>query len=336
MTEIDLPQYVKLFGNVDFREGDSARSVYSPAAYLVDLLQLKDDKKAGIEIDPTTSLEQRRKDIISSLLLNKENTFDLLPYLDIVNEVLESKIEASTQEDAYDVLKNAHFHLDLPFNLQHERIQLYLEALGIAPEQLHKAFARKVNYDFIASEFLGLSNESVNIITQSTRGEALAACYGQHLPLPGWIPVSLFLETTGLSRAELKELLFAALDEKEILDQRQSDLFYNQGLDGFATYNDSEREIIWSSGNYYEEGGAIPEAWYDRIHRLIRLAKKTGLSITDAEHVVRNCCDYQLNKESLKIIASIKYIAHNFDIPIDEASALLGPLTYLGRGNSER
>ncbi|MDH5233004.1 MAG: hemopexin repeat-containing protein, partial [Gammaproteobacteria bacterium] len=58
--------------------------------------------------------------------------------------------------------------------------------------------------------------------------------------------------------------------------------------------------------------------------------------ITDAEHVVRNCCDYQLNKESLKIIASIKYIAHNFDIPIDEASALLGPLTYLGRGNSER
>ena len=37
-----LPSYTDLFGDIDRAEGLEARSVLSPAAYLVDLLQLKD------------------------------------------------------------------------------------------------------------------------------------------------------------------------------------------------------------------------------------------------------------------------------------------------------
>jgi len=39
-----LPSYERLFGEIDFQKGDDARSVYSPAAYLADLLQLIDDE----------------------------------------------------------------------------------------------------------------------------------------------------------------------------------------------------------------------------------------------------------------------------------------------------
>lgn len=35
-----LPSYEQLFGELGFWEGDEARSVHSPAAYLVDLLRL--------------------------------------------------------------------------------------------------------------------------------------------------------------------------------------------------------------------------------------------------------------------------------------------------------
>lgn len=34
------PSYEQLFGELDFREEDQARSVYSPGAYLVELLDL--------------------------------------------------------------------------------------------------------------------------------------------------------------------------------------------------------------------------------------------------------------------------------------------------------
>ncbi|WP_293119640.1 hypothetical protein [Moorena sp. SIO4G3] len=37
-----LPSYERIFGEIDFQKGNEARSVYSPAAYLADLLQLLD------------------------------------------------------------------------------------------------------------------------------------------------------------------------------------------------------------------------------------------------------------------------------------------------------
>ncbi len=35
-----IPTWKELFGTLDYSEADSGRSVYSPAAYLADLLQL--------------------------------------------------------------------------------------------------------------------------------------------------------------------------------------------------------------------------------------------------------------------------------------------------------
>ena len=87
----DFPSYIELFGELDFKKGDEARSVYSPAAYLADLLKLLDDNFDNPEI------EKRRADI-KEILLNAENTFSLIPYLDIVNELLENKIEGDAYE----------------------------------------------------------------------------------------------------------------------------------------------------------------------------------------------------------------------------------------------
>jgi hypothetical protein len=42
-SEKNLPSYEQLFSNLNFKVGDEARSVYSPAAYLTDLIQLLQD-----------------------------------------------------------------------------------------------------------------------------------------------------------------------------------------------------------------------------------------------------------------------------------------------------
>ena len=59
-----IPNYSQLFGAPDVCECEHCRSVYSPAAYLVDLLQfLKKSKKNGAGKSPLDIINERRPDI---------------------------------------------------------------------------------------------------------------------------------------------------------------------------------------------------------------------------------------------------------------------------------
>src|SRR5207248_10495351 len=104
------PSMAELFGSLDFCECEECRSVLSPAAYLVDLLQYINPKAlvwdpftadwngkhpkhfaAAFAADydkPFDQLDRRRPDL-KSLPLTCENTNTALPYIDIVNEILE-------------------------------------------------------------------------------------------------------------------------------------------------------------------------------------------------------------------------------------------------------
>lgn len=96
----DLPiNFETLFGSVDLCECDHCNSVYSPAAYLVELFQYlrnnnldpddDDTGDLGIAGTPLKKLFKRRPDL-GHLQLTCENTNTLIPYVDLVNEVMES------------------------------------------------------------------------------------------------------------------------------------------------------------------------------------------------------------------------------------------------------
>ena len=104
-----LPSYTDLFGRLDLCDCDQCRSVYSPAAYLVDLLQfLRNSKqnKAGLTpLDvligpaqtttyegPPPPLPDARRPDLQYIKLTCENTNRTMPYVDLVNEVLESYV----------------------------------------------------------------------------------------------------------------------------------------------------------------------------------------------------------------------------------------------------
>jgi DNA-binding transcriptional MerR regulator len=102
-----------LFGSMDFCECDDCLSVYSPASYFVELLQFLRNNDLGPDpatVDPATvdpypnnnknihagivgtPLEKlfcRRPDL-GCLELTCENTFTVLPYIDLCNEIMES------------------------------------------------------------------------------------------------------------------------------------------------------------------------------------------------------------------------------------------------------
>ena len=78
----ELPSsYTTLFGPIDHAEGNEARSVLSPAAYLVDLLQLRDSLVSGWD-----DYHVRRPDV-RQIHLDQASTFTEIPFLDVANLV---------------------------------------------------------------------------------------------------------------------------------------------------------------------------------------------------------------------------------------------------------
>jgi peptidoglycan hydrolase-like protein with peptidoglycan-binding domain len=166
----EYPTMESLFGSLDFCECEHCRSVLSPAAYLVDLLRFVDPPTQDWEhtlsdwrhkhnereytgpdynfLKPYDALIQRRPDL-PHLPLTCENTNTALPYIDLVNEILEyfvanTRLDANAAHDtgeatsaelmaepyniipkAYDTLKGARYPLTLPFDLWLETVRRF-------------------------------------------------------------------------------------------------------------------------------------------------------------------------------------------------------------------
>ena len=164
-----FPTMESLFGSMDFCECEHCRSVLSPAAYLVDLLQFVDaepevwgnflarwkDNHNGQDYTakykkPYDALIERRPDL-PYIPLTCENTNTALPYIDLVNEILEyyvahDKLEAAAAHDtgdattpellaepqniireAYDKVREARYPLTLPFDLWIETVRAFCD-----------------------------------------------------------------------------------------------------------------------------------------------------------------------------------------------------------------
>jgi Tc toxin complex TcA C-terminal TcB-binding domain/Neuraminidase-like domain/Salmonella virulence plasmid 28.1kDa A protein len=84
------PSLATLFGSQDYCATDDCASILSPAAYLCDLLLWLRNHKSS-SLTALDVLDTRRPDI-RHLLLNCSNTDTELPYIDLVNELLEDMV----------------------------------------------------------------------------------------------------------------------------------------------------------------------------------------------------------------------------------------------------
>jgi hypothetical protein len=91
-TQGHLPSYEELFGSLDFQTVPTDRSIFSPAAYLMDLLHFRQltIQDRGQDVAADFKLETRRPDL-NRILLDAKQTETLVPKLEIVNLVLEEQ-----------------------------------------------------------------------------------------------------------------------------------------------------------------------------------------------------------------------------------------------------
>ena len=191
-----------LFGSLDTCGCDGCESLLSPSAYLVDLLHYLDKTATASGANPQTILFGRRPDL-QCLPLTCENTETALPYIDVVNELLEYFVASNLSIDgfegfdtgdevtsaeliaaprnvddhAYAALQGAFFPAPLPFNRPLALLREHMAALGVsipdAMELLRKDDAASAtlpaNSDYgwtdILTERLGLSRDEMRIFT---------------------------------------------------------------------------------------------------------------------------------------------------------------------------
>jgi|GEM_PF-2546508 len=330
-----LPSYDALFG-IDFKEGEAARSVYSPAAYLADLLQLIDDHFA------TADLDIRRSDL-KEILLDGEHTFSEIPYLDVVTEVLENKVLGSP----YVTLKEAKYPFNLPFNLHEERTQLYLDRFEVKGEEVYQLFAVHPESGAIARLSLGLAPEMESVLVpdhEPTEPEIAGFYY--HQTTAALSNVSTFLKTTGITGLELRELLFQNLSHREqeaqqsLSPQEQQDqasvsrtAFIHDGLNGYVSLDlsDEQERLQWQG-----QDDAIPSVWFSRVNRLLRLSRETALSLSDLDLILRSCCQNLLDRQALQYISVIKKIATTYDLAIAVVCSFFSDINIDGHSNEDR
>ncbi len=195
-----FPTWNSLFGRSDLCDCPHCRSVYSPAAYLTDLLHYlaPTEPPLGYTLDtvPLDFLRRRRPDL-EQLLLTCENTNTTLPYVDLVNEVLESYVDRgaavvnntskgateeslsvhreygapfveSISDNAYSQVAAAVYPFTLPFDRNLEVVRSFLGHLGSSRFEAMRTFRRADWREAEATESLGLSPTDRAIFRERT------------------------------------------------------------------------------------------------------------------------------------------------------------------------
>ena len=350
----NIPNYAGLFGNINFKKGDDARSVYSPAAYLSDLLQMLDD-----EFDPDSiDFDERRGDI-KDIDLDAENTTTLIPYLDIVNEVLEKRV-GRTSDGAYTALEESVYPFNMPFSLENEQIKNHLHHLGISAHELRRLFAKETDYHTVAREYLGLSTVELERLMETEADtvteDAIAQLYGYTggSVISELSAVATFMEATALQAHEMHELLYqklyveptnhtvAEVGREHLVVEAGREYFYiNTGISnraGYVALSDDETSLKWYSVSD-ASNTSVPLAWFARTSRFVRLAKKIGLSFIELDHILRYCCKVNgvstINADTLVYIAQVIYIHKTLEQPIDTVVAVLSEISFTGKTNEK-
>lgn len=258
----DLASYQDYFGDLDYCDCSECKSIFGAAAYLVDLLRIIDKgiTQANESIEDGLHFFDRRPDI-KAIELTCENTNSLVPYLQIVNNllsiILTKELSASIQDDNLNLtLANTYFPQNLPVNIPFEKLQIAAEKqnANLADILLSLTMGHEVTID-IARASLDLSFEQAENLKKqdaATLDSVVSSNYGLTLSdgnLNGLDEVDPFLAQTGLNLTDLNQLLTQDLDAQELFNVDGT--YATTGITGTLTLIQNGSKI---SGTYGQDG----------------------------------------------------------------------------------
>ncbi|MEU3690568.1 neuraminidase-like domain-containing protein [Streptomyces narbonensis] len=201
----EVPTWAQMFPGSGGCSCGHCRSWLSPAAYFVDLLLFLDRRNAPDQATTPLDVLLGRRPDLAHIKLSCENTETALPYVDLVNEILESCVaedgrpaasaahdvtdETSDElratprhvrKEAYDRLAKASFPPSLPYDRALDTTRAYLGHLGVERAELLEAFPPDVPEDPGTAGASGttVTGPTDDVIRRARHREALAERLG--------------------------------------------------------------------------------------------------------------------------------------------------------------
>ena len=336
-----LPNWEGLFDSIDFCKCEHCRSVYGPAAYLVDILQLL--RRDG---PPFTALMKRRPDL-EHLKLTCENTNTPLPYVDIANEIMEFYVghdaitadaakdtgDATAEElsvnpkyvdnDAYAALREAVFSFRLPFNLPVETARVYLEHLGSSLHDVMSVFQNTIGPNTkpddiaLAGEYLKISPEEFEVVAGQS-AEPAWKFFG-YTSSTGWranlARVPEFLRRTGISFDDVVDLL-----KTRFINPVQAPPFPAETVVLFSPEAVCDLNQMWiqrldSDHEKLDSTGLDESAWV-RIHRFLRLRNKLGWTQQELDRTIIALAAIEIDESLIQNLGRLAWLRAELNQPI--------------------
>jgi hypothetical protein len=353
----DIPDAEKLFGASGLCGCEHCRSVYSPAAYFIDLLHylnvsdevhrnalerhLRGNPDALAKLRahvPLDVLLARRPDL-AEIPLTCENTLTPLPYIDIVNEVLEARVIAGSAAfdtgkvpsdvlravpqniaaRAYARLQEAVYPIVMPYHEPLAVARAYLGHLGVPRLELLRVLGRgRVTDDAMTAEALGMSPQEHAYVAQPpaelwrhygfTAEQTGGAGFVQALAA-----VPVFLSATGIAYQALIDLV--------------STRFVNadRALELASTTLDCDTSKVRLHG--------LDESRLSRMLRFIRLQRRLGWTTVDLDRALIALAATDLGPDVLQKLVEVQDLARRLDRPVRELLVLWAPLDAWGPDN---
>ena len=339
-----------LFGNQNYCQCEHCQSILSPAAYFVDLMRFVEEKVlenpaynfTGTQRNHPLNLQVRRPDLWK-LELTCKNTKDKIPYLDIINEILENYITTLpsfrgiflTEDAVYKVLSTTTDSFRQPFLLPLERLNAYLSHFDRTRALVARTLAAPL--PVLTAATLNLSrgeNGSIcdyELITQpNTDIGFLRNLYGIQFTVAASGGINPFnaqemLKFTGLTRAELGQLITTRFVQASGIP--------------FVEIR-SEKTNIDSVQNDIERIYNLTANALDRIHRFVRLWRHTPWSISELDlllaHLSLANLATDLNEVALQNFVTILGLQQRWSLPTEQACALWSEIPQTALTNNQQ
>ena len=330
----DLPSYPELFDSPDYCECEHCKSIFGPAAYFVDLMRIIDryiTKPNESTIPSDLTFESRRGGLFT-LPLTCANTNDAIPYIQIVNDVLEARtaLELKTSNVLH-ALALAEYPFNLPANVLLAEIRLYLQTVQTSLFEIYSTFSETQTSAEIAAEYLGLSPEQLTLVTTPTPDEKrLQTLYGiGQASLSVLSEEPIFVLQTGLSREELATLLVEDLSVAEQAAKLPHQFFFNQPLPpgefvAITTPPEGPRRLTHLDLNTL-----------DRLDRFVRLSKWTQIPFATLDWLLHSLGASEINLGAIAGLAGAQQVCSILKLAPDSAASLWSDMKTTGVGNGQ-
>lgn len=345
------PELSILFGSQDVCDCEHCRSSQSPAAYLVDVLDyLQSSENVIVGQDSVWLQLMARRPEFGGLEASCENTNRLIPYIDLVNEVLEQAIMVQNGQPGLPTRQTSYEADVLRVNPEHLQSLVYDDYLNTQSHLSNLSRYSRIKpfnaWDNHAAHFLNIKGINRGLFAQLNEGSEEGAISVQTAKTILGIPagfdaqltetISVLFDANSASLKNVKTLMDHTLISYEELGLYLDTNFINSAGLKIHFLNDS---CSLDQAEISDGADPSPAYWVadDFVHLLLfhRTNEYLGWSVSELDTVLSasSLGASNLNDNFFIRAAQLSLLSENLRLPISDVASFYTPLSEIAYGD---